>query len=124
MTVPSAEELINKVDFLGALNLVMAAVSLVITVSPLKFNGTDISIGKSEFEVAMNYCLANPDIFNKIIWFSLCSAAGQSFIFFTIANFDSLTCTTVTTTRKVMSTFLVTVAPYLDQLAQYHETQI
>jgi UDP-galactose transporter B1 len=38
--------------------------------------------------------------------FALCSAVGQSFIFYTIANFDPLVCTTVTTTRKVFSVLL------------------
>ena len=42
----------------------------------------------------------------KIVKFALCSAVGQSFIFYTISNFDSLVCTTVTTTRKVFSVLL------------------
>jgi len=41
-----------------------------------------------------------------ILKFSICSAVGQSFIFFTIAHFDPLVCTTVTTTRKVFSVIL------------------
>ena len=36
--------------------------------------------------------------------FAACSALGQSAIFFTLANFDPLVCTTVTTTRKIFST--------------------
>ena len=35
-----------------------------------------------------------------------CSALGQSAIFFTLANFDPLVCTTVTTTRKIFSVLL------------------
>ena len=31
---------------------------------------------------------------------------GQSFIFYTIATFDPLVCTTVTTTRKIFSVLL------------------
>eukprot|EP00968_Pinguiococcus_pyrenoidosus_P029219 scaffold8416_cov267-Pinguiococcus_pyrenoidosus.AAC.3 len=38
--------------------------------------------------------------------FAACSAFGQSFIFYTIANFDPLVCTTVTTTRKIFSVLL------------------
>jgi UDP-galactose transporter B1 len=49
---------------------------------------------------------ANPEIMSKIIKFSACSAVGQSFIFYTISNFDPLVCTTVTTTRKVFSVLL------------------
>lgn len=52
------------------------------------------------------FCVANPVIFNKILKFALCSAVGQSFIFYTISNFDPLVCTTVTTTRKVFSVLL------------------
>ena len=37
---------------------------------------------------------------------ALCSAIGQSFIFFTISTFDPLVTTTVTTTRKIFSVLL------------------
>ena len=52
------------------------------------------------------FCAENPEIFKMIGKFCACSAFGQSFIFFVITNFDSLTCTTVTTTRKVFSVLL------------------
>ena len=42
----------------------------------------------------------------KVANFCLCSALGQSAIFFTLANFDPLVCTTVTTTRKIFSVLL------------------
>ena len=54
----------------------------------------------------LQFCLAHPVIFNKILKFAVCSAVGQSFIFYTISNFDPLVCTTVTTTRKVFSVLL------------------
>lgn len=54
----------------------------------------------------IQFCVENPVIFNKILKFAVCSAIGQSFIFYTIANFDPLVCTTVTTTRKVFSVLL------------------
>ena len=38
----------------------------------------------------LQFCLNNPLILQKILYFSICSAIGQSFIFFTIANFDPL----------------------------------
>ena len=38
--------------------------------------------------------------------FALCSAIGQTFIFYTITEFDSLTTTTITTTRKIFSVLL------------------
>ena len=38
----------------------------------------------------LQFCLNHPLILQKILYFSICSAIGQSFIFFTIANFDPL----------------------------------
>lgn len=59
-----------------------------------------------EFTTGIAYCFSNPEIFQKILLFALCSAFGQSFIFYTIAQFDPLVCTTVTTTRKIFSVLL------------------
>ena len=52
------------------------------------------------------YCAHNPEILVKIIKFAICSAVGQSFIFYTIANFDPLVLSTITTTRKIFSVLL------------------
>lgn len=52
------------------------------------------------------FLMANPEITSKIARFALCSAVGQSFIFYTIANFDPLVLSTVTTTRKIFSVLL------------------
>merc|ERR1712085_149531 len=52
------------------------------------------------------FLLANPEITSKIGRFALCSAVGQSFIFYTIAHFDPLVLSTVTTTRKIFSVLL------------------
>jgi solute carrier family 35 (UDP-galactose transporter), member B1 len=65
-----------------------------------------IAIGLGEFASGMAYCTKNPEILSKIINFSICSAIGQSFIFYTIANFDPLVLSTVTTTRKIFSVLL------------------
>lgn len=59
-----------------------------------------------EFNTGLGFCSQNPVIFEKILKFALCSAVGQSFIFYTISNFDPLVCTTITTTRKVFSVLL------------------
>eukprot|EP00981_Chlorochromonas_danica_P014847 scaffold9105_cov169-Ochromonas_danica.AAC.4 len=64
------------------------------------------SLALGELNSGLSYCFANPLIFNKILKFAVCSAIGQSFIFYTIANFDPLFCTTITTTRKVFSVLL------------------
>jgi UDP-galactose transporter B1 len=59
-----------------------------------------------EVQTGLAFCMANPIILDKILKFAVCSAVGQSFIFYTISNFDPLVCTTVTTTRKVFSVLL------------------
>jgi UDP-galactose transporter B1 len=59
-----------------------------------------------EVQDGIKFCLENPVIYSKIIKFAVCSAIGQSFIFYTISEFDPLVCTTVTTTRKVFSVLL------------------
>jgi len=81
-------------DFMFWTNLFMALAAAV------------VSLGLGEVGTGFNYITANPEILSKIVKFALCSAAGQSFIFFTIANFDPLVCTTVTTTRKIFSVLL------------------
>ena len=65
-----------------------------------------VAVGLGEVNSGLSFITGNPEILNKIVKFSLCSAAGQSFIFYTIANFDPLVCTTVTTTRKIFSVLL------------------
>jgi len=57
----------------------------------------------NEFIPAYYFIMANPAIFWGVVNFAVCSAIGQGFIFFVISEFDPLVCTTVTTTRKVMS---------------------
>eukprot|EP00977_Amphora_coffeiformis_P025440 scaffold19791_cov142-Amphora_coffeaeformis.AAC.4 len=70
--------------------------------------GTALAIALVNMELFSGwaFCVANPEIFSKIIQFSVCSAIGQSFIFYTLANFDPLILSTVTTTRKIFSVLL------------------
>lgn len=65
-----------------------------------------ISVVLGEFKEGMLYCAMNPQVYSMICKFSLCSAIGQSFIFYTLARFDPLVCSTVTTTRKIFSVML------------------
>mmetsp|Transcript_263 Transcript_263/g.291 ORF Transcript_263/g.291 Transcript_263/m.291 type:complete len:152 (-) Transcript_263:188-643(-) len=81
-------------DFMFWTNLYMMVVAFV------------ISVILGDFTQGLSYCLANADLWVLIIKFSLCSAIGQSFIFFTVAHFDPLVCSTVTTTRKIFSVLL------------------
>jgi len=81
-------------DFMFWTNLMMTGTAFV------------IALFMGELTSGVKFCVDNPVILNKIIKFALCSAVGQSFIFYTISNFDSLVCTTVTTTRKIFSVLL------------------
>ena len=67
---------------------------------------TVIAGGLGEVQSGIAYMTANPDILSQIVKFAICSAVGQSFIFYTIANFDPLILSTVTTTRKIFSVLL------------------
>ena len=81
-------------DFMFWTNLYMCLTAIV------------ISVGLNEVGSGLAFCSANPEIFSKIVKFAVCSAVGQSFIFYTIANFDPLVLSTVTTTRKIFSVLL------------------
>merc|ERR1712232_1231209 len=61
---------------------------------------------RKELKAGMAFCRANPSLYGQIVKFSLCGALGQSCIFYTITNFDSVRCTAVTTTRKLISVLL------------------
>ncbi|KAL7515031.1 hypothetical protein ACHAXN_012421 [Cyclotella atomus] len=65
-----------------------------------------VAVVTNEFSRGLTYCRQNPEVFQLIWKFSLCSAIGQSFIFYTLARFDPLVCSTVTTTRKIFSVIL------------------
>ena len=81
-------------DFMFWTNLFMCLTALV------------IAAGLGEIQTGWAFCQANPEIWANIIKFSICSAVGQSFIFYTISNFDPLVLSTVTTTRKIFSVLL------------------
>lgn len=81
-------------DFMFWTNLFMAATAVV------------VALALGEVQSGLAFCTAHPQVFDKIIKFALCSAVGQSFIFYTIANFDPLVLSTVTTTRKIFSVLL------------------
>ena len=67
---------------------------------------TVIAGALGELQSGVAFLSANPEILNKIVKFAVCSAVGQSFIFYTIANFDPLVLSTVRTTRKIFSVLL------------------
>merc|ERR1712107_270450 len=65
-----------------------------------------VAVFLGEATTGTAFMLANPEILSKVGLFAACSAAGQSFIFFTIATFGPLKVATVTTTRKIFSVLL------------------
>jgi UDP-galactose transporter B1 len=52
----------------------------------------------------LKFCSENPACLMAIVTFSLASAVGQNFVYFTLTQFNPLVLTTVTTTRKIFST--------------------
>jgi UDP-galactose transporter B1 len=85
---------VKPYDMMGWTNLFMFLVALV------------VAIVLGEIVPGLKFIIANPDIMTKVLLFAACSAMGQSFIFFVIANFGPLKCATVTTTRKIFSVLL------------------
>lgn len=65
-----------------------------------------ISVLLGDFTKGYSFCAENPVVLRLVVKFSVCSAIGQSFIFYTVAHFDPLVCSTVTTTRKIFSVLL------------------
>lgn len=64
---------------------------------------TPTAAGSVQMLEGIGFIVANPAILTKILVFAACSALGQCFIFFVVANFGALKCSTVTTTRKIFS---------------------
>jgi len=52
----------------------------------------------------VKFSLKNPQVLNAILIYSLSSAVGQNFVYYTLTQFNPLVLTTVTTTRKIFST--------------------
>ncbi|CAI0627771.1 unnamed protein product [Linum tenue] len=52
---------------------------------------------------AVQFCKQHPEAAWDILYYCLCGAVGQNFIFLTISRFGSLANTTITTTRKFVS---------------------
>lgn len=68
-----------------------------------------VALGQGASSVA--YLAAHPSLVPALGLFTLTSAVGQLFIFYTIRTFDSLVLTTITTTRKFF-TIVVSVVVY------------
>lgn len=58
---------------------------------------------RSELKRGLVFCAANPTILSNVLKFGACSAFGQSFIFYTIANFGSFLLVLVSLTAQIPS---------------------
>ena len=65
-----------------------------------------ICVLTGELWSAPAFLRANPSVWWLVAASCVCSAVGQCFIFYVIACFDPLVCTTITTTRKMLSVLL------------------
>jgi len=52
----------------------------------------------------IKFSVKNPQVLKAILVYSLSSAVGQNFVYYTLTQFNPLVLTTVTTTRKIFST--------------------
>jgi UDP-galactose transporter B1 len=78
-------------DFLLFTNMSMAATAL------------PIAVMSGDWVAGWAFCAANPAVRRMIGTCCVCSVVGQSFIFYIVAHFDPLVCSTVTTSRKILS---------------------
>jgi len=68
--------------------------------------GFIVAAATGEAQSGSAFILANPTIMTQVLQFAVCSAIGQSFIFFVVAEYGPLKNATVTTTRKIFSVLL------------------
>ena len=66
--------------------------------SVIYLGGALLATGQGAEAVA--FCVQHPAVLKDILLFSLCSAAGQVFIFHTVQHFQALVTSMITTTRK------------------------
>jgi UDP-galactose transporter B1 len=63
-----------------------------------------LAFASGHLKEGIAFCIKFPEVFTAILIYSVSSAVGQNFIYYTITQFDPLVLTTVTTTRKIFST--------------------
>jgi len=65
---------------------------------------TGLAVATGQLFEGIAFCSRHPEVLTAILIYSLASAVGQNFIYYTITQFDPLVLTTVTTTRKIFTT--------------------
>jgi len=63
-----------------------------------------IAVVTGQLFSGLNFSFKHPEVFQDILLWSLASAVGQNFIYYTITQFNPLVLTTVTTVRKIFTT--------------------
>eukprot|EP00321_Phaeocystis_globosa_P016435 CAMPEP_0118817308 /NCGR_PEP_ID=MMETSP1162-20130426/5338_1 /TAXON_ID=33656 /ORGANISM="Phaeocystis Sp, Strain CCMP2710" /LENGTH=343 /DNA_ID=CAMNT_0006747401 /DNA_START=3 /DNA_END=1034 /DNA_ORIENTATION=+ len=63
-----------------------------------------LAVATGHLSDGIAFCNRHPGVLNAILIYSLASAVGQLFVYFTVTEFGPLLLTTVTTTRKIFST--------------------
>lgn len=86
-----ANKIPTPCDFLLFTNISMAATALT------------IALATDDWRQGWAFIVENPALLRMILTCCVCSAIGQSFIFYIVAHFDPLVCATITTTRKITS---------------------
>jgi len=93
-------------DFMYFTSIAMLVVSLV------------VALITNDLVTGWQFLQHNPSVWGLILQVCVCSAIGQSFVFYVISEFDPLVCSTVTTTRKVL-TVLWSVAAKQDEALSF-----
>jgi len=65
---------------------------------------TALCVVTGQMSEGIAFCARHPEVLTAVLVYSLASAVGQNFIYYTITQFDPLVLTTVTTTRKIFTT--------------------
>jgi len=63
-----------------------------------------LAVATGQLTEGLDFCTRHPDVLVAVLIYSLASAVGQNFIYYTVTEFGPLLLTTVTTTRKIFST--------------------
>lgn len=92
----------GTLDFLLLTNLSMGAVAFAVAVLLPTHSSSTVSV-TNELLAGIQFLHDNREALRMVSILCCCSFIGQSFIFFVISQFDPLVCSTITTTRKILS---------------------
>lgn len=103
----------KTLDFLLLTNISMGTIALIVSIllpstittiaSSSSTPTTYDVVSSNELLAGMQYLQQNPVCLRMVLTLCICSIIGQTFIFYIIAQFDPLVCSSITTTRKILS---------------------